>query len=248
MGRRTREECVALAGRCAQAQAGRWRRRRPSRAVSATPTSPVPTSSSVPGSGTGAPGCPGPAPRGARAISAPGRSAGGGTVAPRPSAEKLSGFWRGAVAGGAPVGAPGADGAWAATTAEHSADRRMQRVVRTGAPTRMRGPGCRAREGGVGNSGAGTKHLSEAGARDKQAQCEGVDKTLPPRRRSRYPAPRLVPGRPPVAQATGGKSGLHRARWWATPTVRAAGNRRTDRDSATENRPPDGRASRQRQG
>jgi len=34
--------------------------------------------------------------------------------------------------------------------------------------------------------------------------------------------------------AAGGKSGLPRARWWVTPTVRE------DRDSATENKPPDG--------
>ncbi|EDL60609.1 hypothetical protein PM8797T_11174 [Gimesia maris DSM 8797] len=30
----------------------------------------------------------------------------------------------------------------------------------------------------------------------------------------------------------GGKSGLHRARWWVTPTVRE------DRESATESKPP----------
>ncbi len=30
----------------------------------------------------------------------------------------------------------------------------------------------------------------------------------------------------------GGKSGLHRTRWWVTPTVRK------DRDSATESKPP----------
>jgi len=33
--------------------------------------------------------------------------------------------------------------------------------------------------------------------------------------------------------AAGGKSGLPRARWWVTPTVRK------DRESATENKPPD---------
>ena len=45
---------------------------------------------------------------------------------------------------------------------------------------------------------------------------------------------RLVSGRPPAASAAGGKSGLPRARWWVTPTVRK------DRESATENKPPDG--------
>jgi len=34
--------------------------------------------------------------------------------------------------------------------------------------------------------------------------------------------------------ATGGKSGLLRAGWWVTPTVRK------NRESATENKPPDG--------
>ena len=34
----------------------------------------------------------------------------------------------------------------------------------------------------------------------------------------------------------GGKSGLHRARWWVTPTVRE------DRESATESKPPIGKA------
>lgn len=48
------------------------------------------------------------------------------------------------------------------------------------------------------------------------------------------PSPGLVFGRPPAASAAGGKSGLPRARWWVTPTVRK------DRDSATENIPPDG--------
>ena len=40
---------------------------------------------------------------------------------------------------------------------------------------------------------------------------------------------RLVSGRPPAAQAAGGKSGLPWARWWVTPTVRK------DRESTTEN-------------
>lgn len=44
----------------------------------------------------------------------------------------------------------------------------------------------------------------------------------------------LVSGRPPAASAAGGKSGLPRAGWWVTPTVRK------DRERATENRPPDG--------
>ena len=35
-----------------------------------------------------------------------------------------------------------------------------------------------------------------------------------------------------LAAFRGGKSGLHRTRWWVTPTVRK------DRESATENRPP----------
>src|SRR5260221_4839690 len=41
-------------------------------------------------------------------------------------------------------------------------------------------------------------------------------------------------GRPPLISQPigGGKSGLHRARWWVTPTVRK------DRDSATEKIPP----------
>lgn len=49
-----------------------------------------------------------------------------------------------------------------------------------------------------------------------------------------YCASRLVSGRPPAASAAGGKSGLPRAGWWVTPTVRK------DRESATENKPPDG--------
>jgi hypothetical protein len=44
---------------------------------------------------------------------------------------------------------------------------------------------------------------------------------------------RLVSGQPPVAFAAGGKSGLLRAGWWVTPTVRK------NRESATEIKPPD---------
>jgi len=59
------------------------------------------------------------------------------------------------------------------------------------------------------------------GSRNRAARCH------------RLHSPRLVSGQSPAAFAAGGKSGLHRARWWVTPTVRK------DRDSATENIPPD---------
>ena len=50
-----------------------------------------------------------------------------------------------------------------------------------------------------------------------------------PAMRSRVSSIGLVSGRSPAARAAGGKSGLPRARWWVTPTVRE------DRESATEN-------------
>ncbi len=39
-----------------------------------------------------------------------------------------------------------------------------------------------------------------------------------------------------VEEERGGKSGLHRARWWVTPTARSLAG--PGRDSATENKPP----------
>src|SRR5262249_33749029 len=49
-------------------------------------------------------------------------------------------------------------------------------------------------------------------------------------RAGRAVAARRQPGR--------GKSGLHRTRWWVTPTVRVGGNPGEDRESATERIPP----------
>lgn len=173
----------------------RLRRRR---AVTATPTRPVPTSRSVLGSGTG--------------FEPPGPLCGAARAA--------------------------------AGSASASRARARARSSRTGRPQ-----GCRARE----RSAIGAESYAEGRSRSYLACClrqalhrrdcvsflrkdvrRTADRRLVlPRVRPRLLAAWSLDGRRQL-RAAGGKSGLHRARWWATPTVRE------DRESATEIRPPDG--------
>lgn len=125
----------------------------------------------------------------------------------------------------------------------------MGRVAR--ATSKLRSKGCRGPAGDLRTrggripcsialaSGQVTFHAQYGGASkvfrtDKSSVLPGFAGSIVPDARDvptvRAPGLRTAAG----GSTAGGKSGLPRARWWVTPTVRE------DRESATENKPPDG--------
>ena len=96
------------------------------------------------------------------------------------------------------------------------------------------------------------RQVSHMFGQDSSDLGKGISENCPhkPHQNGPEAAPLAFPHRPAYGDrawspggrrwpcAIGGKSGLPRARWWVTPTVRK------DRESATEIKPPDGRSRR----
>ena len=126
------------------------------------------------------------------------------------------------------------DGPWP-QSAVQSRSRLRQGTAGTGAPPRMQnrvssGRCCRC-DGAADASGPYAMR-TRTGSSDGRS---GAIFLVPTRSlRRRYHPRAWSPGDRRQLRAAGGKSGLPRARWWVTPTVRK------DRESATENKPPDG--------